>query len=85
MAEYSAICEAEDQLCTNIEAGDEDYVRNTNPTVRLLHSVIDKCRHARSVEIYRQALYKEAKRMYPDKSPAFLRQVVNQGLRELNI
>ncbi len=67
--EFEAICFAEDQVSTALEAADDDYAHDASVHINHLLDLIAKFRDAAKREQERKELYELAKEMYPNEEP----------------
>lgn len=78
--EFEAICFAEDLVNASIEAADDNYAHYASVHCYHLLSLIARLRDANHEDQELNNLYRLAKEMYPNKSPAIWKKLARKSL-----
>lgn len=82
--EFEAICYAEEQLNTAIEASDDDFAHDASIHNYHLLRIIAKLRDAMLKDRERAEMILMAKQMYPNEKPEVIKRIVTKALKTQN-
>lgn len=80
--EFEAICFAEDLISTSIEAAGDDYALDASVHCNHMLDLIARLRDIKNRNQEFNNIYRLAKEMYPNESPAIWRKLARKSLAE---